>query len=50
MLGYARPEVLVKILPKLDERVEYVIENKLKPLEKIVEICDLDAQSVALIL
>jgi len=44
------PEVLLKILPKLDERVECVIENRLKPLEKIAEICSLDSQSIVSIL
>jgi DNA-binding transcriptional ArsR family regulator len=44
------PEVLLKILPKLDERVECVIENRLKPLEKIAEICSLDLQSIVSIL
>ena len=44
------PNVLLKILPKLDERVECVIENRLKPLEKIAEICGIDSQNVVSIL
>jgi len=49
-LAMPDPGVLLKILPKLDERVECVIENRLKPLEKIAEICGLDSQSVVSIL
>jgi DNA-binding transcriptional ArsR family regulator len=44
------PEVLSKILPKLDGRVECVITNMVKPPEKIADACDLDTQSVISIL
>jgi DNA-binding transcriptional ArsR family regulator len=44
------PEVLSKILPKLDERVECVITNRVKPPEKIADVCNLDTQSVISIL
>ncbi len=44
------PEVLSKVLPKLDERVECVITNRVKPPEEIADVCNPDTQSVISIL